>query len=176
MVLLDGLFGGSTALTPTECRELLGAGWTTVGTSRGALRAADLWPPGAIGDVFTLYRPGAPASDADAATLPGSDADHTELTVFIVHLRAVLAAATGSGVLAPAVRTAMSRAAEGVHWTERSWPACAGRPRAWSGRRWSRAVWWPQGGARRPGQWAGWSSCSTRWNIRWSRHCPLMCR
>ncbi|MFD8394435.1 TfuA-like protein [Streptomyces sp. NPDC059680] len=127
VVLIDGLFGGSMAVTPTECRELLDAGWTMVGaSSMGALRAADLWPLGAIGigDVFTLYRLGALTSDADVATLLDADADHAELTVSVVHLRAVLAAATGSGVLAPALRTAMSRAAEDVHWTERSWPAC----------------------------------------------------
>ncbi|MEU6373898.1 TfuA-like protein [Streptomyces sp. NPDC046909] len=127
VVIIDGLFGGSLAVTPTECRELLDAGWTLVGaSSMGALRAADLWPLGAIGvgDVFTLYRLGALTSDADVATTLDADAGFAELTVSVVHLRAVLAAAVASGVLAPALRTAMSRAAEDVHWTERSWPAC----------------------------------------------------
>ncbi|MFH8342824.1 TfuA-like protein [Streptomyces sp. AM6-12] len=127
VVLIDGLFGGSMAVTPTECREVLDAGWTLVGaSSMGALRAADLWPLGAIGigDVFTLYRLGVLRSDADVATLLNAEGGHAELTVSVVHLRAVLAAAAGAGIVAPAVRTAMSRAAEDIHWTERSWPAC----------------------------------------------------
>jgi hypothetical protein len=127
VVLIDGLFGGTMAVTPTECRQLLDAGWTVVGcSSMGALRAADLWPLGAIGigDVFTLYRLGSLTSDADVAVALDPDDGHREVTVSTVHVRAVLAAAVASGLLAPARRTQLARAAEDIHWSQRSWTAC----------------------------------------------------
>ncbi|MFV2117229.1 TfuA-like protein [Streptomyces sp. Act-28] len=127
VVLIDGLFSGTMAVTPTECRQLLDAGWTVVGcSSMGALRAADLWPLGAIGigDIFTLYRLGTLTSDADVAVALDPDNDHRELTVCTVHVRAVLAAAVESGLLAPARRAQLARAAEDIHWSQRSWAAC----------------------------------------------------
>ncbi|WP_381555148.1 TfuA-like protein [Streptomyces eurythermus] len=132
VVLVDGLFGGTMAVTPTECRQLMDAGWTLVGcSSMGALRAADLWPLGAIGigDIFTLYRLGTLTSDADVAVALDPDDGHRELTVSTVHVRAVLAAAVEAGLLAPARRTELARAAEEIHWTQRSWAACRA---AWS--------------------------------------------
>ena len=127
VVLVDGLFGGTMAVTPTECRQLLDAGWTVVGcSSMGALRAADLWPLGAIGigDIFTLYRLGTLTSDADVAVALDPDDGHREVTVCTVHVRAVLAAAVEAGLIAPAQRARLARAAEGIHWSQRSWTAC----------------------------------------------------
>ncbi|RAG81532.1 hypothetical protein DN069_32270 [Streptacidiphilus pinicola] len=127
VVLVDGLFGGSLTVTPAECRELLDAGWTVVGaSSMGALRAADLWPLGMIGvgDVYALYRLGTLTSDADVAVALDTDRGHRELTVSTVQLRAVLAAASGEGIIGAAQRTRMARLAERLHWSERSWGAC----------------------------------------------------
>ena len=127
VLLVDGLFGGSLTTTATECRELLDAGWTVVGASGlGALRAADLWPLGMIGvgDIYTLYRLGTLTSDADVAVALDADRGHRELTVSTVHLRAILAAASGEGIIGAAQRTRMARLAERLHWSERSFDAC----------------------------------------------------
>ncbi|MGA5129414.1 TfuA-like protein [Streptomyces olivoreticuli] len=127
VLIIDGLFGGSMAVTPTECRELLDAGWTVVGSSSmGALRAADLWPLGmiGIGDIFNLYRLGALTSDADVAVALNADDGHAELSVSTVHVRAVLAAAVAAGIITPALRTQMARIAEDIYWAGRSWSAC----------------------------------------------------
>ncbi|MGQ4389007.1 TfuA-like protein [Streptomyces sp. SAS_270] len=127
VVLIDGLFGATMAVTPTECRDLLDAGWTVVGcSSMGALRAADLWPLGmiGIGDIYTLFRLGTLTSDADVAVALSPEDDHGELTVSTVHLRAVLQAALSDGTVTAALRERMARRAEDIYWLERSWAAC----------------------------------------------------
>lgn len=133
VVLIDGLFGATMAVTPTECRDLLDAGWTVVGcSSMGALRAADLWPLGmiGIGDIYTLFRLGTLTSDADVAVALSPEDDHGELTVSTVHLRAVLQAALSDGTVTADLRDRMARRAEDVYWLERSWAACRAAWRA----------------------------------------------
>jgi hypothetical protein len=122
-LVLDGLFGWELAVTPTECRELLEAGWQLVGaSSMGALRAAELWSAGmvGIGDVFTQYRLGALRSDADVAVIFGPCGE--ELTATLVHVRAVLAEIERRGLASGAFARRLVATARRIHWTQRVWP------------------------------------------------------
>ena len=91
-VIIDGLFGQSLAVTPTECRELLLAGWTLWGaSSMGALRASELWSLGmmGVGDIYLMMRSGVVTADDEVAVGYHPDT-HEELTASLVHVRAVL--------------------------------------------------------------------------------------
>lgn len=93
VLLVDGLFGRSMAVTPTECKELLIRGWTLLGcSSMGALRASELWSLGMIGvgDVFQMLRSGRINNDDEVAVAYTEDHER-ELTVSLVHVRAVIA-------------------------------------------------------------------------------------
>ena len=119
VLLVDGLFGTSLAVTVTECRELLERGWTIVGAgSIGAVRAAELFPAGmiGIGDVYALLRLGVLTSDADVAVAYEPDT-YCEISVAMVHVRAALASVTG---LSAADRAALLAAARHCYWMERS--------------------------------------------------------
>jgi hypothetical protein len=125
VLILDGLFGSSLAITPTECRELLDRGWVVAGAaSMGALRAADLWPAGMLGfgDIYNLFRTGVLRSDADVAVALDADG-FSELTVSAVHVRALLEAACGRGLIASALARRMLQRARTIYWAQRWWPA-----------------------------------------------------
>jgi len=130
-LLIDGVFSHALAVTPTECRELIEAGWTLVGAaSMGALRASELWSVGMIGvgEIYTLYRTGVLTSDGEVAVALHPD-DHRELTASIVHLRAVLQRLAEEDAMSLAEARHCLDAARGIHFLERSWAACA---RAWA--------------------------------------------
>ena len=130
-VIIDGFFGATLAVSPTECRDALDAGWTLVGcSSMGALRAADLWPLGMIGMgwVYHQYRLGRLVSDADVAVALHPDS-HAELTVSTVHLRFMLDDRVRRGILETPLRARMEEVARSIHWEDRSWRACQ---RAWA--------------------------------------------
>lgn len=122
-VLLDGLFGSSLAVTPTECRQALHCGWRLVGaSSMGALRASELWSVGmiGIGTIYQLLRLGVIESDAELAVAYHPET-HRELTASLVHVRALLHALEPElppGELERAIDVARS-----VYWAERSWAA-----------------------------------------------------
>jgi hypothetical protein len=123
VVLLEGLFGASLAVTPMECRQLIDAGWQLIGaSSMGALRASELWPVGmvGVGTVFSMFRVGNLRSDADVAVCY-SPYDWAEITSSIVHIRAVLAEVEMSGELSGVGARKMLIAARRIHWTDRSW-------------------------------------------------------
>lgn len=87
VLITDGVFGESMAVSPCECMDLIYAGWLLLGSSSmGALRAADCSPVGmvGIGEVFMGYRMGYYHSDADVAALYQGE-EHTEISVSIVH-------------------------------------------------------------------------------------------
>jgi hypothetical protein len=120
VLIIDGLFGTSLAVTVTECRELLEHGWDVVGAgSIGALRAAELFSMGmvGVGDIYTLLRLGVIRSDADLAVAYDPDT-YRELTVSLVEVRAAL------GKLGEALslgrREEAFEAARSCYWMERS--------------------------------------------------------
>lgn len=87
VLITDGLFGESMAVSPVECMDMLRAGWTVVGASSiGALRAADCGNVGMIGvgDIFFSFRLGYFHTDADVAVVYNA-ADQSELTVSFAH-------------------------------------------------------------------------------------------
>ena len=117
VLLLDGVFGLSLAVTPTECRKLIDSGWTVCGAaSMGALRAAELWSIGmiGIGEVFTLLRLETVTADDEVAVAYDLD-EKRELTASLVHVRALLARHEPSAAV-DALAVARS-----IHWAERTW-------------------------------------------------------
>jgi hypothetical protein len=132
VVLTDGIFANSLAVTPTECRELLERGWTVIGaSSMGALRASELWSVGmiGIGEVYTLYRLGVLRSDADVAVAIDATAN-AEMTASMVHIRSVLSALEQDGDISPTESRRYMQVSRTMHWSRRDWRDCAG---LWSG-------------------------------------------
>jgi hypothetical protein len=122
-VLIDGLFGWSLAVTPTECRELLLAGWTLCGaSSMGALRASELWSVGmiGIGEVYTMLRLGHVRADDEVVVAYHPDT-HAELGASLVHVRAVLTR-IARHLPSPEVGLQALALAREIYWLERSWP------------------------------------------------------
>jgi hypothetical protein len=123
VVLIDGLFGSSLAVTPTECRELLLAGWTLSGASSiGALRAAELWSVGmiGIGEVYAMLRLGHIRADDELAVAYHPDT-HEELGASLVHVRYVLDRIKPHLPHPDVAHEALALARE-IYWLERSWP------------------------------------------------------
>lgn len=123
MVLIDGLFNSTLAVTPTECREALKAGWRLIGaSSMGALRASELWPAGmiGIGNIFTLFRLGILRSDADVAVAlhPQTFAEATASTV---HVRAILFHLEVHRNLSRSLARRLLLIARRIHWYDRDW-------------------------------------------------------
>lgn len=122
-VLIDGFFGSNLSVTPTECRQLLDAGWRLLGaSSMGALRASELWSVGMIGvgEIFMLFRLGVLRSDADVAVALNART-FEEVTASVVHVRAVLSLLEQGGQITGAGARKLLRAARALHWFERSW-------------------------------------------------------
>lgn len=93
VLIADGLFGASMAVTLTECRRLLEAGWELFGcSSMGALRAAELYSVGmqGLGRIYDLMRSGVILDDAEVAVAYHPEG-FAELTISLVHLRFALA-------------------------------------------------------------------------------------
>jgi hypothetical protein len=123
ILILDGLYGGNLAVTPTECRRLLFGGWTLIGaSSMGALRASDLWSVGmiGIGEVYNMFRLGYLRSDADVA-VTYSAVDYTECTASIVHVRAILSAMEKQQLISATVSRKMLLQSRKIYWLERYW-------------------------------------------------------
>ncbi|MCH9687310.1 MAG: hypothetical protein K0V04_38100 [Deltaproteobacteria bacterium] len=121
VVLLDGLFGASMAVTPTECRQLLEDGWQVVGASSiGALRASELWSVGMIGvgEIYTMLRMDIVTADAELAVAYHPDT-HRELTYSLVHVRAAVASVADTPAMAELAPTLL-HAAQAIYWPERS--------------------------------------------------------
>lgn len=123
VILLEGLFGASMAVTPTECRDLIAAGWFLVGaSSMGALRASELWSVGmlGLGNVFAMFRAGKLRSDADVSVCY-SPIDWSEITVSLVHVRAVVGELEAEGLIGGLTARKLLRIAGDIHWTSRTW-------------------------------------------------------
>ncbi len=121
VLILDGLFGASLAVTPAECRDAINQGWPLIGaSSMGALRAADLWSVGmiGIGNIFLLYRLGVLVSDADVAVAYDSET-YEELTVSMVHLRSVLKEMEAQGAIDSLFSRKVILKSRGIPWFER---------------------------------------------------------
>jgi hypothetical protein len=125
IALVDGLFDTTPSVWHHELLLALEAGVAVFGgASMGALRAAELSRHGmvGVGRIFRWYRDGVVGDDGEVALLHG-DAEHgfRPLTVPLVNVRAAVEAARAERVLAARDARAVVRAAEGLHYTARTW-------------------------------------------------------
>lgn len=98
IVLLDGEFGQSLAVSVTEVRALLFAGQQLTGaSSMGALRAVECRTIGMTGSgwVYERYLSGSIESDGEVALLYDPD-DYTPVTIPLVNVRWLLAELLGN--------------------------------------------------------------------------------
>jgi len=131
IALVDGLFDTTPSVWHREILAALEAGVAVFGAaSLGALRAAELWPLGmvGVGRVFAWYRDGLLVDDGEVALLH-ADAEHGfgPLTLPLVQVRAAAAHARSSRALDARAARSLVRAAERLHYTERTWPAVLAR-------------------------------------------------
>jgi hypothetical protein len=127
VALVDGLFDTTPSVWHREILAALEAGVAVFGAaSLGALRAAELWRHGmvGIGRVFAWYRDGTLTDDGEVALLhAGAELGFRPLTLPLVQVRAAALHARAQGVLGAAGAAALVRAAQRIHYTERTWPA-----------------------------------------------------
>lgn len=103
IVMLDGEFGQSLAVSVTEVRALLFAGHHLTGaSSMGALRATECRTIGMTGSgwVYERYLNGSIESDGEVALLYDPE-DYTPVTVPLVNVRWLLARRTAEQDLSP---------------------------------------------------------------------------
>ncbi|HEU5469193.1 MAG TPA: TfuA-like protein [Actinophytocola sp.] len=121
IVMLDGEFGQSLAVSITEIRAVLAAGQPLHGaSSMGALRAVECRTLGMTGSgwVFERYLSGAIESDGDVALLYDPD-DYLPVTIPLVNVRWLLASKAAQGVLDRSAADAALRVALRTHFRER---------------------------------------------------------
>jgi hypothetical protein len=121
VVVLDGEFGQSLAVSITEIRAVLAGGQPLTGaSSMGALRAVECRTLGMTGSgwVYEQYRSNAIESDGDVALLYDPE-DYLPVTVPLVNVRWLLASKVREGLVPPAVSEAALRIAHGLHFRDR---------------------------------------------------------
>jgi len=121
VIMLDGEFGQSLAVSITEIRAVLAAGQPLHGaSSMGALRAVECRTLGMTGSgwVFEQYLSGAIESDGDVALLYDPD-DYVPVTIPLMNVRWLLASKASEGLLTSAAANAALRVAEAAHFHER---------------------------------------------------------
>lgn len=122
VLILDGVYGAYLSVTPTECRDFMERGGILVGaSSMGALRASELWSVGMIGlgNVYAMLRLGYLRSDADVAVAYNNAFE--EITISIVHVRAILAKLEEDNDIALVISRQMLLTARQTIWFERYW-------------------------------------------------------
>lgn len=122
VVILDGVYGSSLSITPTECKDFIRRGGTLIGaSSMGALRASELWSIGMIGmgNIYHMFRLGYLRSDADVAVAYNNN--YEEMTVSIVHIRAILAKLEIERKIESDLSRRLLLAARQIIWFERYW-------------------------------------------------------
>ncbi len=121
VMIIDGEFGQSLAVTVTEIRALVRAGTHVWGAgSMGALRAAECWPLGmrGWGWVYGGYRNGRFSHDEDVA-LRFNPFTGRAVTMPMVNLEWLCLLAVSRGVLEQAEAGIIRALASSVPWYER---------------------------------------------------------
>lgn len=127
IALVDGVFEAQPSVWHHELLAAIDAGIFVVGGgSMGALRAAELHAHGVVGvgRIFEWYRDGVINDDSEVALLH-ADAEHDfrPLTIPLVNVRFAADRARVRRILAPAEADDLVKAASGIFYQERSWPA-----------------------------------------------------
>ena len=124
ILLIDGVFQGEPTVRHKEILWALSHGVAVYGAaSMGALRAAELHPAGmtGVGLIYRWYRRFPLAADDAVAVLHGpAEIGAPALTVSLIDLRFTLRAAERAGLLAPALRQRLERAAIGLNFRDRT--------------------------------------------------------
>jgi len=127
IALVDGVFETVPSVWHREILEALQAGVAVFGGgSLGALRAAELERHGmvGVGRIFRWVKSGVLEDDAEVALLHApAEWGHAPVTLPLVNVRAAAEDARARNVLRPAEARALVEAAEGIHFTERTWAA-----------------------------------------------------
>jgi hypothetical protein len=124
-VLIDGVFSHGLAVSPREVVDVLRGGATVVGaSSMGAVRAAECWPAGmqGVGVVFRLFRAGIIDSDDEVAVMTDPEQDYRAISVALINVRFAARKAFVRGLLSKDESDAIVRAAEDLHFLQRTWP------------------------------------------------------
>jgi hypothetical protein len=124
LLIIDGEFGQSQAVTPTEIREATEAGFRVYGaSSMGALRAVECAAVGMVGlgHVYADYAAGRIVAD-DEVALTYNPETYAPFTVPLVNVRRYLGLLGGFGA-SPDARSAIFQEARAVHFRERSFTA-----------------------------------------------------
>jgi hypothetical protein len=119
-VIVDGYFHHVPSIRHKEILWLLARGVRVVGcASMGALRAAELYPYGMVGNgvVFRMYRDGVIDGDDEVAVPDGPAPDYREFGVPLVGIRHATAAAVRAGALTGAQAQAIVEAGRALHYT-----------------------------------------------------------
>ena len=127
ILIIDGVFGESLALTLSECRLCLEAGYALYGCSSiGALRAADGWSIGmvGIGYVYELLRTGKIVDDSEVAVRYSACLTE-ELTFSGVRLRYMVRQLVDDGCLDYVMGRRLLQRCLYVPWYERILPLVA---------------------------------------------------
>jgi hypothetical protein len=138
--LVDGVFETTASPWPREILWALSRGVAVYGSSSlGALRAVELAPWGMIGvgRVFADYRDGRLEDDDEVALLHGPrEAGYPKLSEAMVNIRATLARARATGLVAAVAHDRLVALAKAEFYKDRTWErlldraARAGLPRA----------------------------------------------
>lgn len=127
VALVDGLFEAVPSVWHHEVLAAQAAGVQVFGgASMGALRAAELSTHGVVGvgRIFGWYRDGVVDDDGEVALLHAGRAHgFRPLTVPLVDVRGAAEAAVAAGACTPAAARALVRAAAGLFYQGRTWPA-----------------------------------------------------
>ncbi|MEZ5797855.1 MAG: TfuA-like protein [Paracoccaceae bacterium] len=124
--LVDGVFGDSRAVWHKEIVLALSRGVPVLGAaSMGALRAAECAPLGMVpvGGIAQEYLDGRRLADSDLAVLHGpAELGFCPLTLALVDAQDLIAAWCRDGHIPAATARQILAAAEGLHFTRRTWP------------------------------------------------------
>ena len=127
VVIIDGLFDGTTPVWQREILAVLESGRQVFGaSSMGALRATELSPYGmqGFGQVFEWYRDGVIDGDDEVALLHGvEELDYVKVSEPLINIRYTLRKALEAGVLSPAHHDSVIATLKASYFGERSFTA-----------------------------------------------------
>lgn len=127
LIVIDGEFVQSLAVSPKEIMAALDRGVTVVGgSSMGALRAVEMHPYGmhGVGQIYQWYESGFLTKDDDVALLYSErgDGEYDVRTTPMVNIIWTVRQAKREGWLSPRSCLRIMRSARNLHWTGRDWP------------------------------------------------------